>query len=336
MSAAVGVGRSAGLPCVMVVGPTATGKTRLAVALARRFGGEVISADSRQVYRGLDLGTGKDLEEYGTGAERVPVHLVDIVDPAEAYHLFRYVADAQAALRDLAGRGRLPVIAGGTGLYLHALIRGYALEGTAPSEALRDQLAELSDAELLAALQREAPDLAARVDAQQRRRLVRAVEIARSRAVAPDSARADMIPLRPLLIGPYYPRAEVHARIAARLDARLQAGLIDEVARLHAAGLSWERLAWFGLEYRCVAQYLQGQVDLQGMREGLLARIRRFGKAQDAWLRKIEREGIPIHWLPGGDPAQAVPLVERFLAGVPLPEPTLRLSETLYGPRGRA
>ncbi|NLF18107.1 MAG: tRNA (adenosine(37)-N6)-dimethylallyltransferase MiaA [Lentisphaerae bacterium] len=327
---------SAGLPCVVVVGPTATGKTRLAVALARRFRGEVISADSRQVYRGLDLGTGKDLEEYGAGAERVPVHLVDIVDPAEPYHLFRFVADAQAALRDIAGRGCLPVIAGGTGLYIHALIHGYALEGTAPSEALREGLEGLSDAELLATLQREAPDLAARVDTHQRRRLVRAVEIARSRAAAPDGAPAERLRLRPLLIGPYYPRGEVHARIAARLDARLQAGLIDEVARLHAAGLSWERLAWFGLEYRHVSQYLQGEVDLSGMRETLLARIRRFGKAQDAWLRKIEREGTPIHWLPGGDLAQALELVERFLAGAALPAPTLRLSETLYGPRGRA
>ncbi len=339
MSSAGGAGGApAGLPCVVAVGPTATGKTRLAVALARRFRGEVISADSRQVYRGLDLGTGKDLEEYGVGAERVPVHLIDIVDPAEPYHLFRFVADAQAALRDVAGRGCLPVIAGGSGLYIHALIHGYALEGTAPSEALREDLAGLSDAELLATLQREAPDLAARVDIHQRRRLVRAVEIARSRAAEPPAGPppAERLTLRPLLIGPYYPRAEVHARIAARLDARLQAGLIDEVARLHAAGLSWERLAWFGLEYRHVSQYLQGEVDLQGMRETLLARIRRFCKAQDAWLRKIEREGTPIHWLPGGDLAQAVELVERFLAGATLPAPSLRLNEILYGPRGRA
>lgn len=330
--AAVAGEPAAGAVCVFVVGPTATGKTRLAVALARRFGGEIVSADSRQVYRGLDLGTGKDLAEYGVGDSRIPVHLVDTVDPGEEYHLFRFVADARAAIRAIAGRGRLPVVVGGSCLYVNALLSGYGLDGAPPAADLRRGLEGLGDDELLEILRREAPDLAARVDRSQRRRLVRAVEIARSRATS-GAAPSDAIALQALLLAPFYPRQAVHERIAQRLDERLQAGMIDEVARLHAGGLSWERLEWFGLEYRYIAQYLQGRMGLAEMRETLLARIRRFCKSQDVWFRKMEREGKVIHWLPAGDPLRAADLVRRFLAGEALPPPGIRLDELRYGPR---
>lgn len=329
--AGIGLPRS-GLACVFVVGPTASGKTRLAVSLARRFGGEIVSADSRQVYRTLDLGTGKDLAEYGSGADRVPVHLIDVVGPDEAYHLFRFVAEAQAALRDIAARGRLPVVAGGSCLYVNALLGGYGLDGAPPTPELRRGLEGLADAELIGILRREAPDLAARADPSQRRRLVRAVEIARSRGGDTVPAPA-ALRLRPLLLAPFYPRSAIHERIERRLDERLAAGLVAEVARLHAGGLSWERLDWFGLEYRYVAQHLQGRMGFAEMRQTLLARIRRFCKSQDVWYRKMEREGQVIHWLPGGDLPQAVELVRRFVDGAPLPAPVIRLNDVLYGPR---
>jgi tRNA dimethylallyltransferase len=317
---------------VFVVGPTASGKTSLAVALARRFGGEVVSADSRQVYRGLDIGTGKDLAEYGTGPDRVPSHLLDVVEPDADYHVFRFLAEARQALREITARGRLPIVAGGSGLYLQALLSGYSLEGGAPDPGLRQDLEGRTDRDLLECLRREAPDLAARVDSTQRCRLVRAVEIARTRRPAPDGPWPEP-PLDALLLGPYYPRRTMHARIEARLEARLASGLVAEVAGLHARGLSWARLEWLGLEYRFVALHLQGHLTYGQMRETLLARIRRLCKAQDGWFRRFEREGWPIHWLPAGDPVQAGELVRRFLAGEELPPPVLRLNDTLYGPR---
>lgn len=318
------------IACVVVLGPTATGKTRLGVELAREFHGEIVSVDSRQVYRGLDIGTGKDMAEYGTGPDAVPCHLVDVADPGEDYHLFRYVADARRALADISGRGRLPVAVGGTPLYLNALLDDYALEGAAPDPELRARVAAQTDAELLAELQTVAPDVYARTDRTQRRRIVRALEIALTRK--PDNTPAPPA-LRPLLLGPYYPRPVVHQRIAQRLDARLQAGMLGEVQRLHAAGASWEWLDMLGLEYRYVGRHLQGQLSFAEMRETLLAKIRHFCRSQDIWFRKMERAGKVIHWLPEGNLTAAKALVRDFLAGRPLPSPARRLCETFYGPR---
>lgn len=318
------------LRCVVVLGPTATGKTRLGVALARRFGGEIVSADSRQVFRGMDIGTGKDLEEYGPPEHRVPVHLLDIVEPTEEYHLFGFLADARRALVDIAGRGRLPIVVGGSTLYINALLDDYRMEGGGTDPDLRREVDALGTDELLNRLRTENAAVYERTDKTQRKRITRALEIARSvgQPRAPSCP-----PLAPLLLGPHYPRPAVHARIAARLDARLAGGLIEEVAALHARGISWERLDYFGLEYRCVAQHLQGQLTIEQLRDVLAARIRQFCRRQDIWFRKMEREGKSIHWLPRGDVAQAASLVERFLHGLPLPAPAIRLKDIHYGPK---
>jgi len=321
------------VPCVIVVGPTASGKTQLGVELARCFGGEIISADSRQVYRGLDLGTGKDLGEYGQGEGAIPYHLIDVADPDEEFHLFAYLAAARQALVGIHSRGALPLVVGGSVLYVKALLDGYALDGGGVDETLRETLAQHSDEQLLDMLRTEAPDVLERTDTTQRHRLLRALEIARSRSGVGSNRGVQALP-QALILAPYYPRTVIHQRIAARLDARLVDGMLEEVRRLHDQGITWERLEWFGLEYRYISRYLRGHMSLGDMRDTLLARIRRFCRSQDIWFRKIEREGKAIHWIPEGCVETAVALVQRFLDGQPLPDPILRLMEIRYGPRG--
>ncbi len=368
---------------VVVLGPTAAGKTRLGVTLARRFGGEILSVDSRQVYRGMDIGTGKDLHEYGEGDNRVPYHLVDLVDPRQDFNLFRYVEFFRNALDQVCRRGRLPIMVGGSPLYLKAVLENYELPGAAADPDFRRRLENCSDQTLINQLRRQAPELFARTDLTQRRRVVRALEIARTQYggrelrnvlfVGPESVRPmriepgrDRFPtynrldshfsqfseygaagstqpptgaarggalLQPLLIAPWLDRKEVHRRIEARLDQRLQQGLLEEVRRLRESGVSWQRLEVFGLEYRCAGQLLQGRIGNQEFRQQLLARIRRFARGQDGWFRKFERDGWQIHWLPGGDPEAAVELVDLFLRNQPLPPPRFRLEDIRYGPR---
>ena len=272
-----------------VTGPTATGKTRLAVDLARRFDGEIISVDSRQVYRGMDLGTGKDLEEYGD----VPYHLIDIADPTETYHLARFVRDAFEAVASIAARGKLPLLCGGTAMYLNALLQGYRLPGGArAADAPHHRTAE---------------------------------DLAQEASFTPPFV------LEPLVLGVYYPRETVRRRIEERLDRRLECGMIEEIARLHAAGVSYEKLEFFGLEYREIARYLQGKVSYEEMRTLLLNAIRQFAKRQDVFFRKMEREGTAIHWIPEGDFAEASQLTACFLNGDTLPEVRLKISDINYG-----
>jgi tRNA dimethylallyltransferase len=287
---------------IIVTGPTATGKTHLAVQLARHHDGEIISADSRQLYRGLDLGTGKDLEEYTCeDGTTIPYHLIDVAEPSVRFDLFKYLDLARQALNDIVARGKMPIICGGTPLYISALLNGYAMIGGEPDQQLRAELEPKPLPDLIAILRSCADaELLARTDLTQSRRVIRAIEIAHH----PECTVKAQPLENTLILAPKFTREEVRTRIAQRLDARLKAGMIDEVKALHDdKGITWEQLDWFGLEYRYISRYLHGLLSYDQMYNELLNHIRQFAKRQDIWFRKLEREGHVIHWLEKGQMA---------------------------------
>ena len=290
---------------LVILGPTASGKTRLAVHLARQLSGEVISADSRQVYRGMDIGTGKDLAEYGG----TPCHLIDILDPAEEFNLFKFQRLFHAAFDDIRRRGRLPVLCGGTGLYLEAVLKGYELPEVPENPLLRAELAEQSLETLAKRLRAASDRLHNTTDLIDRDRLVRAIEIAEFRI---GHAPPPLPNLNPCIFGMRWPREILRQRITMRLKERLAQGMIEEVERLHAAGTTWERLDFFGLEYRFIARYLRGELKRNDMVQKLNSAIHDFAKKQETWFRRMERNGTTIHWLDGaGNPeAEALLILE--------------------------
>ena len=314
---------------VVVTGPTATGKTSLAVKLADYFAGEIISVDSRQVYRGMDIGTGKDLDDYEVDGKIVPYHLIDIADPCYAYNLMEFCRDAHAAVKKISEAGHLPILSGGTAMYLNALLSGFRLPGAPPDEDKRQELRSKSVEELDELLKKTNPELFAQIkDHNNRTRLLRALEKAKAPERLPE---IKPLKLESLILGVYFPRKTVHQRIESRLDARLKEGMVEEIEKLHKNGVSWERLDFLGLEYRYVAEYLQGKTNFQEMRDKLLIKIRQFAKRQDIWFRKMEREGHVIHWLPEGDFEQGKQLIEDFLADKKLPEPKIKIKDIDYG-----
>lgn len=317
------------IPVVVVTGPTASGKTRLAVTLAAQFNGEIVSADSRQVYRGMDIGTGKDLAEYG----EIPYHLIDIVNPMDIYHLSAFLKDASDVLRDIAARGKLPVIAGGTPLWIHALICRYDMPGTEPDPEQRRQLYAASASELSDRLRAEFPEIAAHFhDWNNVNRLARAIEIGQASQGSAQTP-VDIPRLDPLIIAPYFTRTVIRDRIEKRLDQRLENGMMDEMRHLLERGATYDRLLSFGLEYRFAAQYLLGELSESEMRIRLLNKIHQFAKRQDIWFRKFERENLDIHWIPDADSDVAAALIHLHLAHQPVPAPHFRLNDTVYGPR---
>jgi tRNA dimethylallyltransferase len=310
---------------IVVTGPTATGKTRLAVKLAGRFNGEIISADSRQVYRGLDIGSGKDIHEYGD----IPFHLIDILEPSVEYNLMRFRNEVPEIILDISGRGKLPIIAGGSALYIDSILSEYSLPGEAPDPELRECLSKMDSKELSDRLESKLDVMPSSLnDKNNMNRLVRALEIAGSPGF---SAKPIPFNAEYLVIGVYFERNQVHQKIEERLDYRLKNGLIQEVEYLHNKGLTWERLEFFGLEYRYLAFYLQGKMSLPEMRQKLLEKIRQFAKRQDIWFRKMEREGHVIHWIREGCFEKASRLMGLFLAGKELPPAELSMSEIYYG-----
>lgn len=319
---------------IVLLGPTACGKTSFGVALASGLHAAVLSADSRQIYRGLDIGTGKDLAEYApAGHPAVPYRLIDILPPGAEYSLAEYLRDAAAAVRETEAEGRVPLFVGGTALYLHGMIFSYRLAPGAPVPEFRSHLRTLDTPSLRALLLELDPDSPVPANEPDNRiRLIRAIELARAANAnePPNELERPFPPSDFLVLGLYRPRGETRARILQRLDERLASGMIEEAERLHAEGLSWERMEFLGLEYRYLARYLRGQLTREEMHDQLYAKICQFAKRQDSWFRKFEKDGCPIHWFRPDQLGDAERLCRDFLAGQPLPEPVFRLSECRY------
>lgn len=304
-----------GLPKVIVVlGPTASGKTRLAVELARRFNGEIVSADSRQVYRGMDVGTGKDLAEYG----EIKYHLIDVVDPMEEFGLAQYKKLADAAIDDILRRGKVPFLVGGSGLYLQAVVDNYDLSEVGSNKALREELERLPVAELFEKLKNINPAFASKVnesDRKNKRRLIRYIELQSQVCISPNP-RIKVLNHDCLLLGLDPGKAAIEANIHKRLIDRLEnEDMVAEIDGLHSRGVTWQRLRDFGLEYRFIAEYLQEKTDYDTMVERLNIATRQFAKKQMTWFKRWERQGTRIIWLdPEKKAEEAQTEVKRFLS----------------------
>lgn len=297
-------------PLIIIVGPTASGKTSLSIKLAEAFAGEVISADSRQVYRGLDLGSGKVTTDEIRG---IPHHLLDIADPMTVYNASDFVRDAKSAIADIAARQHLPIIAGGTFFYIDSLLGRLSLPAVPPNNTLRAELESLPIDELYTRLKAVDPVRAESVDKDNPRRLVRALEIATTLGRVPPTTISDS-PYRPLTLGITIDKETLHHNIHVRLHERLEAGMVAEVEGLIATGVSHERLESLGLEYRYVSRYLRGLIDYDTMVLALETKIRQFAKRQYTWLKR----DLSIVWVNPKDTESINRLVTDFLA-TPIP-----------------
>ena len=290
---------------VSVVGPTACGKTSLAVELALAIpGAEIISADSRQVYRGMDIGTGKDIAEYTRGGVTVPSHLLDIVDAGEKYNLFEFQRDFLASYEDIRRRGAFPIMCGGSGLYVESVLKGYRLLPVPENPLLRASLEEKSLDELTALLATY-KQLHNNTDTDNKKRAIRAIEIEEYYRTCPVEERY-FPQINALTVGVMVDREVRRERISRRLRERLDSGMVDEVRGLLAAGLEPEQLIYYGLEYKYLTLYLTGAMEYDEMVSGLEIAIHQFAKRQMTWFRGMEKRGVEIHWLDGSLPADTL------------------------------
>lgn len=299
-------------PLITLLGPTASGKTKLAVALASVFHGEIISADSRQVYQDMDIGTGKDLAEYA----EIPYHLIDIIPPSQEYNLYEFSKDFSNSFQDIKQRKKIPFLTGGTGMYLDAVLNRYSLTIAESNHKTRLYLETKNQSELQDILLKLNPNQHNQTDLLDRNRLIQAIEIAEAeKGNAPAHKWPDFTPF---ILGIKANREDTRQRITSRLKLRLQEGMIEEVETLHKRGIGWDKLDFFGLEYRYIARYLKGELSYNDMYQKLNAAIHYFAKQQEKWFRKMERSGLLIHWLPQNEQllTQATLAVEQFLASI--------------------
>lgn len=297
---------------IVILGTTASGKTALGIKLAKKFKGEIISADSRQVFKGMDIGTGKDLSDYGKGRYKIPYHLIDIIEPNEEFNLAKYQKAAHEAISSILKKGKVPIIVGGTGLYIQALVDAYDLAGSAPDPKRRKELESKSVEELYSILEGLKKEFAHNLNNSDRhnpRRLVRYIEIIEEGEKTGKVKKEN--PYDFLLLGVSWSDDVLRERINKRLLDRLKEGMIPEVERLQNEGVSWARLNSFGLEYRFVAWYLQEKLSFEEMLEKLQNAIYRFAKRQKTWFKRWEKQGRKIEWVK--DAEEAISLVKKFL-----------------------
>ncbi len=280
---------------VTILGPTATGKTQLATALAARIDGEIISADSRQIYRGMDIGTGKDLAEYVVDGKPIPCHLIDIVDAGYKYNVFEYQRDFLKAFESVNKRGHLPILCGGTGLYIEAVLNGYKLLAVPDNQLLREQLATKTLDELTSILSGY-KTLHNQTDVDTVKRAIRAIEIEEYYQTHEEET-VEYPELNSLIIGVGIDREVRREKITKRLKARLNEGMIDEVKMLLDSGVQPDDLIYYGLEYKFVTNYLLGKLTFDELFTQLEIAIHQFAKRQMTWFRGMERRGFTIYWL---------------------------------------
>ena len=296
---------------ITILGPTASGKTPLAAALAYEIGGEIISADSRQVYRRMDIGTGKDLADYTITNNRepikIPYHLIDICEPGTKYNLFQYQQDFFDAYNNIIGRGVTPILCGGTGLYIEAVLKGYQLSPVPQNPELRQRLEGKSLEELTQMLvelkARNGSTMHNKTDVDSCQRAIRAIEIEEYNLHTPTPKR-ELPPIDSLIIGVDIDREARREKITRRLKARLEEGMIDEVKGLMAEGIPAEDLIYYGLEYKFVTEYITGQLTYDEMFSRLEIAIHQFAKRQMTWFRGMERRGFTIHWIDALQPME--------------------------------
>ena len=281
---------------ITILGPTASGKTPLAASLAKEIGGEIISADSRQVYCRMDIGTGKDLEDYGD----IPYHLIDIAEPGTKYNLFQYQQDFFDAYNNIIGRGKIPILCGGTGLYIEAVLKGYQLSPVPQNHELRKRLEDKTLDELTQMLvelkQQNGSNMHNKTDVDSCQRAIRAIEIETYNLQHP-VPRRELPPVDSVIIGVNIDREARRQKITNRLKARLEGGMVDEVRSLLNEGIPAEDLIYYGLEYKFVTEYVTGQTTYDEMFQRLEIAIHQFAKRQMTWFRGMERRGFTIHWI---------------------------------------
>ena len=290
---------------IAVVGPTSGGKTALSIALAKKFSGEIISADSRQIYRGMDIATGKVTEEEMGG---VPHHLLDIVDPNEVYTAADFERDAKSIIIDILSRNNLPIITGGTFFYIQLLLGNIQSAPVPPNQEFRDGLDQLINDDLFTYLKASDPARAATIDSNNRQRLIRALEIVDALGVVPEPKKVES-PYEWLLIGTDVPKEELHTNIHLRLKQRISNGMVDEAKRLHGEGVSFERMDQLGLEYRYLAKHLQGEITEEEMFELIETKNKQYAKRQMTWLKREET----IKWYSPDNHKKIFNCLEKFL-----------------------
>lgn len=300
---------------ITILGPTASGKTNLATHLAARLNAEIISADSRQVYSGMDIGTGKDLADYVVNGHVIPYHLIDICEPGTKYNLFRYQQDFLDCYEDIRSRGALPILCGGTGLYIEAVLKGYSLSPVPQNPALRTELEGKNLEELTNILvdlkRRNHSVMHNKTDVDSCQRAIRAIEIETYNLTKPTEER-QCPPIDSLIIGVDIDREERRRKITKRLKERLKAGMIDEVDGLLKRGIPADDLIYYGLEYKFVTEYIIGKLTYEEMFRQLEIAIHQFAKRQMTWFRGMERRGFTIHWIDAMQPMKDK--VEKILS----------------------
>ncbi len=286
---------------IVILGPTASGKTKLAVDLAAKTGGEIISADSRQVYRGMNIGTGKDYEEYQhLSGQQIAHHLIDVVEAGEEYHVARFQQDFQQAYQHIIARGKTAILCGGSGMYIEAVLKNYQHTQIPIYGVFREESEEKDYSELLNLFKQECGEFYPDADTSTKKRLIRAIEIARYLKDNPQSLATDK-PYDAMIFGIAIPAEVRRERITSRLQMRLRGGMIEEVKHLMNTGLSAEKLIFYGLEYKFITEYLTGITEYEDMVKKLEVAIHQFAKRQMTFFRSMEKKGLTIHWLNGMD-----------------------------------